>query len=87
MKNEKLIIKKIIKNYLNKFAWRDIELYDHKCKKYFDNDKKYFEYLNKCDLKTLQKELAFQVSWTKKEERKDPEYYETIWYNYYWWNL
>lgn len=87
MKNEKAIIKKIIKTYLSKFAWRDVELYDHKCEKYFDTEKKYYNYLNKCDLKTLQKELAFQVSYTKKEERKDPEYYDTISYNYYGWKL
>lgn len=83
MKNEKAIIKKIIKTYLSKFARRDIELYDHKCEKYFDEEKKYYNYLNKCNLKTLQKELAFQVSLNKKEERKDPEYYDTISYNYY----
>ena len=51
--------------------------------KYFDTEQKYYNYLNKCNLKTLQKELNFQVSINKKEERKDPEYYDTISYNYY----
>jgi hypothetical protein len=31
--------------------------------------------------------LTFQVSLNKKEERKDPEYYDTISYNYYGWKL
>ena len=87
MKNEKLIIKKIIKNYIWKFAWRDIELRDHKFNKYFDDENEYFKYLNTCNLSELKKELYFQVSYNKKRERKDPEYYDTIAMNYYWWNL
>lgn len=87
MKNEKLIIRKIIKSYLSKFARWDIELYDHTCKKYFDNEKKFFNYLKTCNLKELQQELYFQVSYNKKQERKDPEYYETIAMNYYWGSL
>ena len=88
MKNEKLIIKKIIKNYIWKFARRDIELRDHKQEKYFDSEKKYFNYLNTCNLATLLKELYFGVSYNKKQERKYwSEYYETIWKNYYWWDL
>ena len=73
MKNEKLIIKKIIKNYIRKFANRDFEERNR--------DKKYFRYLQKeNDLKTLLNELYEKVSYQKKRERREgkAEYYDTI---------
>lgn len=82
MKNNRQIIIKLIKRNLEKFAPRDLEIYDTNLKHY-DTIQAYVRYLRKCKKTTLYKEL-WQLTYYKKETKKQrwSEYYDTIWDNY-----
>lgn len=80
MKNEQLIIKKIILNYLEKSASWDYSESIEQLKKYIkkNNNKKFLEH-------TLYEMVSYQKKCLRYNRWK--EYYDTIWKNYYWWNL
>ena len=56
MKNNRQIIVKLIKRNLEKFAPRDLEIYDTDLN-YYETIQAYIRYLRKCKKTTLYKEL------------------------------